>query len=408
MISIHEFLKNAQVWQYDSIAIYGIGDTEQKILEELRVYQIKRIYLTDRIESERIGEKSEELLIQKLNDIINDIDAIIIASRNFHMAIEARLMREIKNRKIKLLNPFRMISRYPFDQLIINNYMQSNIESQGEEFVADWYQKNLKLFYKERVDAFVTEAMQATPLFNRVEIETYNKCNGVCSFCPVNKYNDTREPVFMDEHIFKKIIGELEELEYSDRIALYSNNEPLLDMRIFEFSQYMREHLPRARIHMFTNGTLFTMDKFLRLIPFLDELIIDNYTEDLSLIKPVQEIKDFCEKNPEYIKKVSIVLRKPHEFLSTRGGDAPNRKIMKKSIECSCTLPFQQLVIRPTGEVSLCCNDPLGKCTMGDLRKESILDVWHGKKYTRLRKQLACGREYVQHCQYCDFCTIFE
>ena len=170
----------------------------------------------------------------------------------------------------------------------------------------------------------------------------------------------------------------------------------------------MREHLPKARIHMFTNGTLFTMDKFLRLIPFLDELIIDNYTEDLSLIKPVQEIKDFCEKNPKYIKKVSIVLRKPHEFLSTRGGDAPNRKIKKKSIECSCTLPFQQLVIRPTGEVSLCCNDPLGKCTMGNLREESILEVWHGEKYSHLRKKLACGREYVKHCQYCDFCTIFE
>lgn len=407
MISIQEFLKNAQVGQYKAIAIYGFGDTEQEILEELKKYHIKRICLTDRIESGRIGKVSGGFLIQKLDDIVNDIDAVIIASRNFHMTIEVRLMREIKDKNIKILNPFRMISRYPTDQLIINNYVQDCTGYQNEEEIANWRQKNIMLS-KERINAFVTEAMQETPLFNRVEIETYNKCNGICSFCPVNKYNDTRKPVLMEEYIFKKIINDLEELKYSDRIALYSNNEPLLDLRIFDFSRYMREHLPKARIHMFTNGTLFTMDKFLRLIPFLDELIIDNYTEDLSLIKPVQEIKDFCEKNPKYIKKVSIVLRKPHEFLSTRGGDAPNRKIKKKSTECSCTLPFQQLVIRPTGEVSLCCNDPLGKCTMGNLREESILEVWHGEKYSHLRKKLACGREYVKHCQYCDFCTIFE
>ena len=194
MISIQEFLKNAQVGQYKAIAIYGFGDTEQEILEELKKYHIKRICLTDRIESGRIGKVSGGFLIQKLDDIVNDIDAVIIASRNFHMTIEVRLMREIKDKNIKILNPFRMISRYPTDQLIINNYVQDCTGYQNEEEIANWRQKNIMLS-KERINAFVTEAMQETPLFNRVEIETYNKCNGICSFCPVNKYNDTRKQI---------------------------------------------------------------------------------------------------------------------------------------------------------------------------------------------------------------------
>ena len=101
MISIQEFLKNAQVGQYKAIAIYGFGDTEQEILEELKKYHIKRICLTDRIESGRIGKVSGGFLIQKLDDIVNDIDAVIIASRNFHMTIEVRLMREIKDKNIR-------------------------------------------------------------------------------------------------------------------------------------------------------------------------------------------------------------------------------------------------------------------------------------------------------------------
>lgn len=408
MKSIHDYFESIQIIHYKSIAIYGIGKTQQQILKELRRYQIRNIYLTDRIESKKIGETSEGLLIHRLDDIIDDIDAIVIASYNFHMAIGARLVRETKGKNIKLLDPFKMISRYPSDQLVINKYLQTNAEFRDEEELVHWHQDKRKMTYKERIDAFIVEAMQEMPLFNRVEIETFNRCNGVCSFCPVNKHDDTRPPLFMEEHIFKKIIKELEDLDYSNRIALYSNNEPLLDPRIFDFSKYMREHLPNARIHMFTNGTLFTLEKFLQLIPFLDELIIDNYTEDLSLIKPVQEIKDFCEKNTEYINKVSIVLRKPHELLSTRGGDAPNRKLKRESKDCSCTLPFQQLVIRPTGEVSLCCNDPLGKYTMGDLSQETIMDVWHGEKYNHLRKLLAHGREHVEHCRYCDFYTIFK
>lgn len=406
MVNLHNYFEYARIGQYKSLAIYGTKKSGERILEELRKYPIDHVYIIDNDNCPNIGGDFHGICIQKLIDVVNDVDAIVIASRKYHLAIERRLERETTGFNIPLLNPFRMRDYFPSNRLIINKYSDGQDEFLFEEdFVRN--QEGRVESYKERVFAYVEEALKEVPLFRLVEIETFNRCNGTCAFCPVNKNNDIRKPTFMEKSVFKKIIGELESLDYHGRISLFSNNEPLLDNRIFEFSEYVREHLPKARIHMFTNGTLLTLKKFIQLVPLLDELIIDNYTSDLSLIKPVEEIKNFCEKNPEYIKKVSIVLRKPDEILTSRGGDAPNRTIRETYSGCPCPLLFQQMIIRPTGEVSLCCNDPFGKYTMGDLKKETILEVWYGKKYEQLRKKLAQGRELVEHCKYCDVFSLY-
>ncbi len=144
---------------------------------------------------------------------------------------------------------------------------------------------------------------------------------------------------------------------------------------------------------MFTNGTLFTLDKFIALADVLDELIIDNYHQELKLIKPCLEIQEYCKTHPELTKKVTIVLRKPKEILTSRGGTAPNRKQLIDYGKDRCVLPFKQMIIRPDGKVSLCCNDAVGRYTLGDLNQEKMLDVWYGPRFQEVRKSLYEGRE---------------
>jgi radical SAM protein with 4Fe4S-binding SPASM domain len=206
----------------------------------------------------------------------------------------------------------------------------------------------------------------------------------------------------MNEALFKKIIDELSDLNYSGEISLFSNNEPLMDDRVVKFHKYAREKLPNARLHMFTNGTLFTLPLFIELVQYLDELIIDNYQQELKLIKPVQIIKDYVEKNPELRNKVTIALRKRDEILTSRGGDAPNRQEKLSFKGETCALPFEQMIIRPDGKVSLCCNDPIGKVTLGDVSKQSLVDVWYGEDYSKVRDMIVKGRENIEHCRYCD------
>ena len=50
----------------------------------------------------------------------------------------------------------------------------------------------------------------------------------------------------MSEELFRKIIDDLAGMHYTNRIALYSNNEPFLDERIIDFHKYANEKLPHA------------------------------------------------------------------------------------------------------------------------------------------------------------------
>lgn len=284
------------------------------------------------------------------------------------------------------------------DELIVNPYKNAP----GVQTEEEWNNSFRIELGKKGVFDEVERIYNEKNMFEHIEVETVNRCNGICSFCPVNKNIDPREHHVMTEELFKKIVLELEKLNYSGRFTTFSNNEPLLDERIIGFNKYAREHLANARMHLFTNGTLLTLDKFKELIELLDELVIDNYQQELKLIKPCEIIADYCENHPELKKKVTIVLRKPQEILTTRGGNAPNRKTMVTYDKERCILPFKQMIIRPDGKVSLCCNDAIGKFSLGDVNKESLTDIWYGPRFEMVRKSLYKGRENWGDCKYCD------
>ncbi|MDR1908113.1 MAG: SPASM domain-containing protein [Holosporales bacterium] len=242
------------------------------------------------------------------------------------------------------------------------------------------------------------------PIFTRVEIETVNWCNGICPFCPVNVNADTRKKIKMKEELFLKIISELKNLHFQGSFSLYSNNEPFLDERFERFSKIAREALPNAHISVFTNGTVLSPERFCNVIPYLDQMCIDNYNDKLELIKPVAIINEYIKNHREIREKVIIARRKINEVLSTRGGKSPNN-LKRQILDTSCLLPWNQLVIRPDGNVSLCCNDALGENTLGNVADEAIMDVWHSQEYAVYRKKLAMeGRKAIDTCRYCDFC----
>lgn len=96
------------------------------------------------------------------------------------------------------------------------------------------YKKNLGDYYsKYEIDS--------PPIFEAIEIETVNRCNGKCSFCPVNANEPQRPYAKMTDELFKKIIGELKEMDFTDMISLFSNNEPFIDERIEDFAAYERD-----------------------------------------------------------------------------------------------------------------------------------------------------------------------
>ncbi len=287
---------------------------------------------------------------------------------------------------------------YETDALIVNPY-ETTVEALSEE---EWSQGEKLQYMRKAVYDAVENLYGSQSLFDHIEVETINRCNGNCSFCPVNSKDDPREKTIMKVELFEKIVNQLAKIGYKGRFTTFSNNEPLLDERIIDFNRYARKKLPDARMHLFTNGTLLTIEKFTALMEVLDELIIDNYHQDLKLIKPCREIEEYCRIHPQLKKKVTIVLRKPKEILTSRGGEAPNRRHVPDYGKDRCALPFRQMVVRPDGKVSLCCNDALGKYTLGDVDKETLLDIWYGPKFQKVRECLYKGRQEWGNCRHCD------
>ncbi|WP_371372521.1 radical SAM/SPASM domain-containing protein [Sporomusa aerivorans] len=275
--------------------------------------------------------------------------------------------------------------------------------------IHSWRENLKRRKYEKRITQAVTDYHNIYkdtgyyPLFHTIEIETLNRCNSTCSFCPVNKNADTREFRLMDQDLFISILQQLKDLNYSGSVGLYSNNEPFLDERIVDLARIAKEQLPNNHLYLYTNGTLLTLEKFLGIMKHLDRMYIDNYNDRLRLITPVKAIHNYCRNNKLYLDKVRIRLRKLNDVLSTRGGQAPNRKQENiATLNYGCFLPFRQMVVRPDGKVSLCCNDALGTMTLGDLTTETVGDVWHGEKYRAIREKIARGRYDIDLCRGCD------
>ena len=67
------------------------------------------------------------------------------------------------------------------------------------------------------------------------------------------------------------------------------------------------------------------------------------------------------------------------------------------------------MIIRPDGTAAKCCNDPLNEMTLGDLNNQSILEVWRGKAYQELRKEMYFkGRRRIKGCTYCDIFGLYN
>ncbi len=267
------------------------------------------------------------------------------------------------------------------------------------------------------VSSYFAAAMPRFPL--AIEIETINRCNNNCSFCPVNVKDDPRVHKLMDLSLVEKIAQELGEAKYRGLLALFSNNEPLLDERIVDICALFREQVKDAHIYMYTNGIMLTTGLYLSLFKAgLDELIIDNYSEKGELILPiktlVREINLLGNAIDPYRARTRVFIRRKKEVLTNRGGFAPNKKGGRDNEflglrNASCVLPFIQMVVRPTGEVSLCCQDALGKVTIGDVSKEGIHAVWKSEGLADIRARLRMfGRGSVGLCKDCDVSIVYS
>lgn len=384
-----------EIANFSKIIFFGTSE-EARIMLDIIIPEIKNKQISIIKTNESFNDHFNNVKIINIADVANCNNnecCIIILDYIYSLAATNVIFSKFNG---KIINCYGHHYYYEKHDIIDRSWTGPK---RSEEYVKDRCDKNLSRFM---VDQYIASLREDDLRIKSIEIETINRCNGKCSFCPVNIYNEKREYKIMEVALFKKIISDLSDINYNGELTLFSNNEPLMDKRIVDFHRYARNALPRCSMHIFTNGKLLTKRIYIELIKYVDEFIIDNYSDDFSLNNNLREIVELCGMNEELRKKTTIVLRRENEYLTTRGGEAKNRTILSNVTKNSCALPFQQMVIRPDGKVSLCCNDPYGTYTLGDLGRQTIMDVWYGEKYCEMRAKLKSGRESFKKCSSCD------
>lgn len=249
------------------------------------------------------------------------------------------------------------------------------------------------------------ENQKETPVFASCMIETINRCNGSCAFCPASKDFETRPFKRMSEEMYRSIIKELRDMGWKGRLYLNVNNEPLVDVRILQFAEYAKNTIPDVFVELITNGTLLSPEKMYDLIGKFDRVTINDYSQKYALSKLHRSIYREVKKHKEAFRNIEIVINRRYsqEILATRAGYAPNKKEKNNHVSGPCIYPFLDLLIFPDGKVGMCCNDCKEISDFGDITKSSLVEIWRNEKYVKLREAMKTGdrRNYL-FCKECD------
>lgn len=289
-----------------------------------------------------------------------------------------------------------------------------------------------------------------------VQAESSNACNASCIMCPVTTHM-TRPKVHMDRDIFRKIVDDCIGKPVHD-FHLHQNGEPLL-IGPYEFVQrlkYAKEKLnPQGtRVGFFTNASLLYPQlarEILEQAP--PEFIIfsfdggdkESYEKvriGLNFEQTVRNIKYFSRTRASMGLKgkvfcaVQFVPLKVNEHrieefralfndceldnVGTVGMTNYSGAINADPIRHThqhpmgdktnpCWRIFTSLIVQSDGQVSLCCMEHDGKVIMGDVRKNTIEEIWKGPMFQHYRDMHIQRRQAeLEVCKGCDYMSYFD
>jgi radical SAM protein with 4Fe4S-binding SPASM domain len=277
-----------------------------------------------------------------------------------------------------------------------------------------------------------------------VEIGTTNLCNAECIMCPHSKL---KKMGTMEMKLYKKIIDNCYKLNIKS-IILSFFGEPFLDKEIIEKIKYAKEK--KIHVAFYSNASLLNEEWANKIINSgLDSITIsfDGYSKEtyekirkklkfdvvkkniLNLIETrrrmkktnpkinlvlveleenKREIKKFYEEWSKKVDTINIVNMRNWANSIQKEGTKESFHFNKKMKRKPCALIWQEMVVDWNGDVVLCNNDWLHSTVLGNLKKQSIEEIWKGEKLRKIREANIKGEFYkVPLCSDCNKRSIW-
>ena len=272
-------------------------------------------------------------------------------------------------------------------------------------------------------------------------IETTSRCNLRCISCP-NRRLPAAAKKDMDTGLFEDIIDQAAGLIYEAN--LFHRGEPLLHPRIAHMVAYAAKRSVKTNIH--TNAVLLDeklgkdlieagLDSMTFSIDTMDPDIYKQSRPGAELDKTLENIRLFLNTRKRLGKagpEVSFQLMGDvdrmtvsgykHKILDAFRGFSPFRIVVRQAHNWGglldgsspvrttgtgiCTFPWYSLTIFPDGRVYPCPQDFMGAMPAGDLKKQTLQEIFSGSFLAGLRHMFAEGRiSRDLPCYRCDRIT---
>lgn len=270
----------------------------------------------------------------------------------------------------------------------------------------------------------------------RFEIST--RCNYNCIICPQDKL--TRKKEIMSLDLFKLLFDKVNaETDQYTTLTFPGMGEPTLDPTLFDKIAYAKAKKPEMEITFITNASLLTVEKWQRLEDLgVDSARVSFYGNDPESYAKIMGItkKDQFEKVRDVLIEISRIRKRTKLLLTMNVIDksynivpdewikfweekvdlievwAPHnwvdavkfRKLQDKKMK-TCGRPFEgPLQVQVDGTVNMCCFDYDGQLTLGDLKTQSLKEIFSSPLYKKIVECHTTGEFEGSHliCENCD------
>lgn len=253
------------------------------------------------------------------------------------------------------------------------------------------------------------------PVFSIVEFNIIAACTRACSFCPVSEkdfYKKIDVKGMLDLEFYKKILCNLQDIEYSGKILFSGFSEPLLHPKIEEIIALTREYLPKSIIEMISNGDKLNSNK-------LDAIFNSGLNAiSISMYDGQHQLDHFNKIIEEsHVDTSKVILRRRYFengnyglTVSNRSGlvdsnkyrDIKEEKIIELPLKKICYYPFYMLKIDFNGDIDVCSHDWQKKFIIGNIKLNSIWEIWNSKQLNDFKRKLANNDRNMPPCNECD------
>ncbi len=289
-------------------------------------------------------------------------------------------------------------------------------------------------------------------------VDPTNWCNFKCSFCPRN-FDDfstyAGEFQHMDMILFEKIMKDLKKCDGRLKVLrLFYLGEPFLCPDFLRMLQMAIEYDIAERIEISSNASLLNLkiaQTILDLAKIYSGIIylrfsiysiiseknkeitkspitVENICENVSTLKQLRDtqkvtnvvtyakmLNTFDNENEMFIDLYKNIVDEVEieQPMNWSGYDNRNllntyneeqiASIRKENLPKVCAYPFHTLAIQSNGDVVCCCVDWSRKTCVGNVKDESLLQIWHGERLKKLRVLHLEGKRFLNDaCKNCN------